>query len=177
MPEWIRTVMEALLGGSLVVTLLTLRATRRKATAEAASVERDNRSKDMDLSERYVNAFNKNIVEPLKEEMELLKRQVSELRGEVKELKDAVQKANTCRHADDCPVLRRLQKHQGDLARGGQHVGGTRIRNDPGGGERRERGGDDVERHDDDDKPGGRHDDDCQQRTPDDAEEGQGQRQ
>ena len=177
MPEWIRTVIELVLTGSLLVTVVTLRATRRKATAEAAGVERDNRSKDMDLGERYVDAFNKNIVEPLKEEMEMLKRQVSELREEVKELKDAVQKANTCRHADDCPVLRRLQKHQGDLARGGQHGGGTRIRNDPAGGERRVRGRDDVERHDADGESGGRHDDDHQQRPPDDATEGQGQRQ
>lgn len=177
MPEWIRTVIELVLTGSLLVTVVTLRATRRKATAEAAGVERDNRSKDMDLGERYVNAFNKNIVEPLKEEMEMLKRQVSELREEVKELKDAVQKANTCRHADDCPVLRRLQKHQGDLARGGQHGGGTRIRNDPSGDERRDRGRDRVERHDPDGESGGRHDDDHQQRSPGDAEKGEGQSQ
>ena len=165
----IRTLMELLLGGSLLVTLLTLRSTRRKATAEAASVERDNRSKDMELGERYVNAFNEHIVEPLKQELETLKGQVSELREEVKELKDAVQKANTCRHAGDCPVLRRLQKHQVDPSRGRRAGGDARIRDDPSGDERRDRGGGDVERLDPDDKSGGRHDDDRQQRSPDDA--------
>lgn len=169
--------MEALLGGSLVVTLLTLRATRRKATAEAASVERDNRSKDMDLSERYVNAFNKNIVEPLKEEMELLKRQVSELRGEVKELKDAVQKANTCPHADECPVLHRLQKHQGNHARAVRGNGGSRIRGDPDGGERRNRRGDRMERHDADGESDGGHDHDHKVWPEDDPAEGESERQ
>ncbi len=175
MPEWIRNIIDLLLGSGLVVTLVTLGATRRKASAEAASVERDNRSKDMDLGERYVDAFIKNIVEPLKEELEMLKHTVSVLREEVKELRDAVQKANTCRHADICPVLRRLQEHQGGLTRGRQHGGGTRIRDDPSGDERRDRGRDDVERHDADDKSCGRHDDNREQRSTYDAEAIEGQ--
>lgn len=177
MPEWLRIVIEALLTGGLIVTLVTLRATRRKAMAEAAGVERDNQSKDMNLGKQYVAAFTENIVEPLKEELAALKQEVSDLKEEVKELKDAVQKANTCPHADECPVLHRLQKHQERHARGVQHGGGTRIRNDPRGGEQRIRGGDDVERHDDDDRPGGRHDDDCEERPTDDAAEGQGRSQ
>lgn len=177
MAEWIRTIVELLLTGGLIVTLVTLRSTRRKANAEADGVEKDNREKDMNLGEQYVNAFTKNIVDPLKAEMAELRQRVATLTDEVKELKDAVQKANACPHADECPVLRRLQKHQEHHARGVQHCGGTRIRNDPRGGERRIRGGDDVERHDDDDRSGGRHNDDCEERSAEDAAEGQGRSQ
>lgn len=177
MAEWIRTIVELLLTGGLIVTLVTLRSTRRKANAEADGVEKDNREKDMNLGEQYVNAFMKNIVDPLKSEMVELRQRVVTLTDEVKELKDAVQKANTCPHAAECPVLWRLQKHQAHGAHRAQHVVVPRNRDDPGGRSRGVRGGDDVERHDADSEPGGRHDDDRQQRPTDDAEKGQGQRQ
>lgn len=177
MPEWLRIVIEALLTGGLIVTLVTLRATRRKAMAEAAGVERDNQSKDMNLGQQYVSAFTENIVEPLKEELAALKQEVSDLKEEVKELKDAVQKANTCPHADECPVLHRLQKHQGNNARAVRGNGGSRIRGDPDGGERRNRRGDGMERHDADGEPDGRHDHDHKEWPEDDPAEGESERQ
>lgn len=177
MPEWLRIVIEALLGGGLLVTLLTLRATRRKAMAEAAGVERDNQSKDMNLGKQYVDAFTKNIVEPLKEELATLKQEVSNLKEEVKELKDAVQKANTCPHADECPVLHRLQKHQGNNARAVRDNGGSRIRGDPNGGERRNRRGDGMERHDADGEPDGGHDHDHKEWAEGNPAEGESERQ
>lgn len=177
MPEWLRIVFEALLTGSLIVTLVTLRSTRRKAKAEADGVEKDNRGKDMNLGEQYVNAFMKNIVEPLKEELAAVKREVSDLKEEVKELKDAVQKANTCPHADECPVLHRLQKHQGNNARAVRDNGGSRIRGDPNGGERRNRRGDRMERHDADGEPDGGHDHDHKEWPEDDPAEGESERQ
>lgn len=177
MPEWLRIVIEALLGGGLLVTLLTLRATRRKAMAEAAGVERDNQSKDMNLGKQYVAAFTENIVEPLKEELAALKQEVSDLKEEVKELKDAVQKANTCPHVDECPVLHRLQKHQGNNARAVCDNRGSRIRGDPDGGERRNRRGDRMERHDADGEPDGRHDHDHKEWPEDNPAEGESERQ
>ncbi len=177
MAEWVRTIVELLLTGGLIVTLVTLRSTRRKAKAEADGVEKDNREKDMNLGEQYVNAFMKNIVDPLKTEMAELRQRVVTLTEEVKELKDAVQKANTCPHADECPVLHRLQKHQGNNARAVCDNRGSRIRGDPNGGERRNRRGDRMERHDADGEPDGGHDHDHKEWPEDDPAEGESERQ
>ncbi len=177
MVEWIRTIAEILLTGGLIVTLVTLRSTRRKAKAEADGVEKDNREKDMNLGEQYVNAFMKNIVNPLKSEMAELRQRVVTLTEEVKELKDAVQKANTCPHVDECPVLHRLQKHQGNNARAVRGNGGSRIRGDPDGGERRNRRGDRMERHDADGESDGGHDHDHKEWPEDDPAEGESERQ
>lgn len=96
--EIVRTLVDVLLGGGLLVSLLTLKSTRRKARAEAAQA-------DMDLAKNYVGEFSANVVDPLKKE-------VKGLRRDVKTLRNAVEKANSCVHADGCPVRVELQKQR-----------------------------------------------------------------
>lgn len=101
MTNWmdiVRTIIELVLGGGLVVSLATLKANRRKATAEADQA-------DMDLSKNYVDEFRENIVLPLQKE-------VKGLRRDVKNLRNAVSKVSNCAHADSCPVHDELQKQQ-----------------------------------------------------------------
>lgn len=94
--EIISIVLNALLGGGFIVTLVTLRATRRKANAEAESQQIANASA---LLSEYV----KNIVEPLKKE-------VNALRANIRSLTKAINRIQDCPHAGDCPVRGELQK-------------------------------------------------------------------
>ncbi len=93
--EIIRILIEALMGGTLVVTLVTLRSTRKKASEEARSLEIDN-------SQKLLSNFEQFIMEPLK-------REVNALRREVRRLNRAVEKIPACPHASQCPVSRELQ--------------------------------------------------------------------
>lgn len=93
--EIIRILLEALMGGTLVVTLVTLRSTRKKASEEARSIEIDN-------SQKLLSNFEQFIVEPLK-------REVNALRRDVRRLNRAVEKIPACPHASQCPVSRELQ--------------------------------------------------------------------
>ncbi|MCQ2313280.1 MAG: hypothetical protein MJZ84_07540 [Paludibacteraceae bacterium] len=95
--EIIRIVIEAVLGGTLIVTLVTLRSTKKKASEEARGLEIDN-------NKRLMDGFNEYIVEPLKKE-------VNGLRIEVRQLKRAIEKINDCPHAADCPVRHELQNY------------------------------------------------------------------
>ena len=96
--EIIRIIIEAVLGGTLIVTLVTLRSTKKKASEEAKSMEIDNNKK-------LIDGFNEYIVEPLKKE-------VNGLRKDVRKFTCAVEKINDCPHAANCPVRRELQNSQ-----------------------------------------------------------------
>ena len=96
--EIIRIIIEAVLGGTLIVTLVTLRSTKKKASEEAKSMEIDNNKK-------LIHGFNEYIVEPLKKE-------VNGLRKDVRRLNRAIEKINDCPHAGTCPVRRELQDGQ-----------------------------------------------------------------
>lgn len=95
MNEIVRMIIDSLLGGTLIVTLVTLRSTRRKAREDvrAAAIEND---------KALMNSFNEFIVEPLK-------REVNALRKDVRRFTRAVEKINDCPHAADCPVRNELQ--------------------------------------------------------------------
>ncbi|MBR1644326.1 MAG: hypothetical protein IJ684_03020 [Bacteroidales bacterium] len=80
---------------------------RHKHRQEVEGLKADNRQKDMDLSKDYVEAFRKEIAEPLR-------REVRELKREVKKLNNAINKIQDCPHAGDCPVYDELQKQQAD---------------------------------------------------------------
>ena len=80
---------------------------RHKHRQEVEGLKADNRQKDMDLSKDYVEAFRKEIAEPLR-------REVRELKREVKKLNNAIDKIQDCPHAGDCPVYDELQKQQAD---------------------------------------------------------------
>ena len=100
--EIIRLIVESLLGGTLIVTLVTLRAKRKRANEEAKSVELDNNKKLLD-------SFNEYIVEPIKKE-------VNALRKDVRRLNRAIEKINDCPHAATCPVRNELQNCPDDPA-------------------------------------------------------------
>lgn len=72
----------------------------RKHRQEVKSLKADNRLKDMELARLYVEQFQKDIAEPLRQE-------VRELRNEVNELRDAIKRVNECRFRDECPVRER----------------------------------------------------------------------
>ena len=103
--ELLHTILEAVLGGGLLVTLATLRSTRRKATEEAKQMGIGNDRLLMD-------SFNAYIVEPLKKE-------VNALRRDVRRFNRAVEKIAHCAYADDCPVRRELYEHKDEP--GDQH--------------------------------------------------------
>ena len=100
--QMIHLAVDALLGGTLIVTLVTLRAKRKRANEEAKSVELDNNKKLLD-------SFNEYIVEPIKKE-------VNALRKDVRRLNRAIEKINDCPHAATCPVRNELQNCPDDPA-------------------------------------------------------------
>ncbi|MBQ0113448.1 MAG: hypothetical protein MJZ27_09975 [Bacteroidales bacterium] len=109
-----------LLGGcgmvSTVVGVMTVKATRKKADAEAESAVADTEQKNMSLARDYVDEFNENIRDPLM-------REVRGLRREIKSLRNAINKIKDCPHANDCPVnseLRKQQDREGEQERGNQ---------------------------------------------------------
>lgn len=93
--EIIRIIFEALMSGALVVTLVTLRSTKKKAAEQAKSIAIDN---DKNIMQNFLEY----IVEPLKKE-------VNGLRKDVRKFTRAVEKINDCPHAATCPVRRELQ--------------------------------------------------------------------
>lgn len=94
----IRSIIEALLGGTLIVTLFTLKSTKKKAEEAVKSLELDNNKKLLD-------SFNEYIVEPLK-------REVNGLRRDIKMLNRAIDRIQDCPHAANCPVRSELQNSQ-----------------------------------------------------------------
>ena len=74
----------------------------RKHKPAANGLKADNRLKDMELGQKYVEQFEANIAEPLR-------REVRELRDEIKELKNAVEGVNDCAYRSECPVRERMR--------------------------------------------------------------------
>lgn len=106
--EILRLVFEFLLSGTLIVTLVTLRATRRKAQEDARRVAIDN---DKEL----MSNFHEFIVEPLKKE-------VNALRKDVRRFSRAVEKINECPTAARCPVRLELQNSKDELETDDRHA-------------------------------------------------------
>lgn len=95
--EIISFILNFILGGTCIVTLTTLKATRSKAIADAKGAEIDNSEKLLKISNEY-------IVEPLTKKINGLERTI-------KKLEQALKKIADCPHADNCPVRNELQKH------------------------------------------------------------------
>lgn len=90
----ISSVLNLLLGGGLVVTLVTLRSQKAKAEEEAKGLALDNDKKVSEMVNEY-------FVEPLKKDITSLRRQVSRLTR-------AIEKIPSCPHSADCPVKEEL---------------------------------------------------------------------
>lgn len=96
--EIISLALNLLLSGGLIVTLVTLRSTAKKAKEEAKTVQQANEESAMQTFQLY-------IVEPLKKELKSLRYEVSKFRK-------AIDKINVCDHAADCPVKFELREQE-----------------------------------------------------------------
>ena len=98
--EIVSIVLNVLLAGGGLVAVVTLRAAKRKADAEAQGASLANDEKASQIMMEY-------IVEPLKKE-------INALRQDVRKLQRAVDKVSVCPHAADCPVRNELQDQKAD---------------------------------------------------------------
>lgn len=153
-------ILNILLGGgllALVVGVITLKATVRKANADAERAKADAESVRITNTENATRILVENIVKPLKEELNATredlratKKEMASTKREMARLRKAVEAASGCRHSDGCPVLRELRDNQKDsdgADSDGRSLGEPRLRGyrnkaDPKGGGAGEPGGD-----------------------------------
>ena len=112
--EIVSIVLNLVLGGTLVVTIATLRATVKKAEAEAEKAKAEVERMKTDNDRSAMTTFKEFIVEPLKVEIKRLNRNINGLQK-------AIKQANSCPHSDDCPVLDELQKQSDGECGVGKH--------------------------------------------------------
>lgn len=106
-------IVNVILGGGLlgtVAAIMSLRATVRKAKAEATRAEADAESVRLDNAEHATRILIENIVKPLKEEFNETKKELARNTREMARLRKAIDGANGCKHRDDCPVLERMRE-------------------------------------------------------------------
>lgn len=131
-------ILNLILGGGLlaaVIGVVTLKATVRKANAEAEKAKAEAETVRIDNAEHATRILIENIVEPLKkelhetrEELRETKKEFGSTKREMARLRKAVNDANSCRHHDDCPVLFRLR----DLPKGNSPSDGKRSLSESG---------------------------------------------
>ena len=125
-------ILNFVLGGSLLATVIgivTLKATVRKANAEAEKAKADAETVRIDNAEHATRILVDNIVEPLKDELNATRKDLQATKREMARLRKAIDTANSCKHHDDCPVLRGVREHPKDGAGGGPDGSET----EPGG--------------------------------------------
>ena len=130
-------ILNFVLGGSLLATvvgIVTLRATVRKANAEAEKAKADAETVRIDNAEHATRILVDNIVEPLKDELNATRKDLQATKREMARLRKAIDTANSCKHHDDCPVLRGVREHPKDSAGNGTDGNG-----DGPGGQHEER--------------------------------------
>lgn len=148
---------------ALVVALVTLRATLKKANAEAAQAQAQAESARaaaesirITNSESATRVLVQNIVNPLKDELNATRRELQETKRELRLLRRAIDLANGCPHIDDigaCPVIGGMR---------GLAAGSDRDRKAHGG----VRAGQSQSRLGDRDPPGVRNDGELKEREP-----------
>ena len=127
-------ILNFVLGGSLLATvvgIVTLRATVRKANAEAEKAKADAETVRIDNAEHATRIL---VVEPLKDELNATRKDLQATKREMARLRKAIDTANSCKHHDDCPVLRGVREHPKDSAGNGTDGNG-----DGPGGQHEER--------------------------------------
>ncbi len=130
-------ILNFVLGGSLLATvvgIVTLRATVRKANAEAEKAKADAETVRIDNAEHATRILVDNIVEPLKDELNATRKDLQATKREMARLRKAIDTANSCKHHDDCPVLRGVREHPKD-----DTGNGTDGNDDGPGGQHEER--------------------------------------
>ena len=138
-------ILNYILGGgvlALLIGVLTLKATVREANAkaeqakaEAEKAKAEAESVRIDNAEHATRILIENIVEPLKkelhetrEELRETKKEFGSTKREMARLRKAIGDANSCKHADDCPVLIRLR----DLPKSESPTGGKQSLSESG---------------------------------------------
>jgi len=94
--EVMSPILNVLLTGGLLVTLITLKSVRKKAAEEARGIAIDNDKKVSEMVNEY-------LVEPIKKEVTGLRREVSRLRR-------AIEKIPACPHSSECPVKAEMEE-------------------------------------------------------------------
>ena len=120
-------ILNILLGGgvvALIVAVATMRATVRKANADAEKAKAEAETVHITNTENATRILVENIVKPLKDELhatredlQATKREMASTKREMARLRKAVEAASGCPHSDGCPVLARLRDHQKDADR------------------------------------------------------------
>ena len=130
-------ILNYILGGGLlaaVVGIVPLKATLRKANADAEKAIAEAETVRIDNAEHATRILIENIVEPLRkelhetrEELRETKKEFGATKREMARLRKAIADANSCKHSDDCPVLYRLRDlTKGELPGGIEHGPGIR---------------------------------------------------
>ena len=97
--------MNIILSGGLVGTVATIgsmRATVRKAKAEAMKAEAGAEAMRIDNAEHATRILMENIVKPLKDEFCETKKELARNTREMARLRKAIDTAGNCPHRDDC---------------------------------------------------------------------------
>lgn len=112
-------ILNYILGGGLlaaVVGIVTLKATLRKANADAEKAIAEAETVRIDNAEHATRILIENIVEPLKkelsetrEELRETKKEFGSTKREMARFRKAVESANGCKFRVDCPVLLKLR--------------------------------------------------------------------
>lgn len=125
-------VLNWVLGGGLVTALVgivSLRATLRKANADADKAKAESERVRIDNTEQATRILMNNIVEPLIKELNATRKDLQSTKREMARLRKAVNDANRCKHHDECPVLDGLRQQETmcgaarDVDHGGDETG------------------------------------------------------
>ena len=111
MIEILSVVLNAVLGGGLIVSLVTLRSVR-KAAAESKKAELEN-------AEQAARIVMESIAEPIRKELKHVSSELSRFRR-------AVEKGYTCKYHVNCPILAELQREESGNYRGYDEGRGVR---------------------------------------------------
>ncbi|MBO5697721.1 MAG: hypothetical protein J6R90_04925 [Alistipes sp.] len=120
-------ILNLVLGGgfvALLIAVVTLRATVRKANAEAEKAKAEAETVRIDNAEHATRVLIDDILKPLreelgsvrselaqtKEELNATRKEFGSTKREMARLRKAIDAANRCEHHDECPVLYKLRE-------------------------------------------------------------------
>ena len=112
-----------ILGGGLItaiISIITLKATVREANAKAEKAMAEAQALRIDNVEHATRILMENIVKPLTEQLNANIKSLQSMQREVARLRKSLSVANSCKHADNCPVLFKLR----DLSKDGGYETG-----------------------------------------------------
>lgn len=130
-------ILNYVLGGGLLaalISIVTLKATIRKAEAEAEKAKAEAETVRIDNAEHATRILIENIVEPLKKELnetrdvlqetrrelEATKKDLGATKREIARFRKVVEAAKSCKYSDDCLVLYKLRSTEDEQSSGSQ---------------------------------------------------------